>query len=360
MKAKPSDGTRAGLLSTLARKACAVESLDEYFRLFSTTLNAHMHFDYACIVVSEDGWENAARVRCRYTHSTPLEGMIPDDEAQEEMPALNTYMRLVAASREVKVHGTLKDKPHDDLKHFYSRGLNSCIQVPLVGQGEVTGVLNLLGASEGQFVRADLGLLREAAVPLSHHLHRALLQERLECLRRRLEESESMDWLTRLYNRKHFLHLAEAELARARRHHLRFSLLFLDLDKFRDVNARFGHRGGDEALRHVAAVLKQASRTFDIIGRYGGEEFAILLPGADRQGAMSAAHRLCTLLHLQPAKIGPSQTALLSASIGVATYPNDGKSLDQLMHRADEAMYRAKCAGGNGTATVQQEGPHST
>lgn len=156
----------------------------------------------------------------------------------------------------------------------------------------------------------------------------------------------STDALTGLTNRRRFLEVAARELARARRYDTPLALVIADLDHFKEVNDHHGHLVGDQALAHAARVLAGAVRDVDVISRHGGEEFAILLPMTDAAGAAEVAERCCrrladTLLIVPGA--GPIQ---VTASLGVAA--GSGKeiaSIDELLQRADAALYRAKAGG---------------
>jgi len=121
-------------------------------------------------------------------------------------------------------------------------------------------------------------------------------------------------------------------------------VLFLDLDRFKELNDRLGHEAGDAALRTLATVMREELREQDIIGRFGGEEFVVALPGADRLHAARVAERIRARLQALAAE-DPAD-ALRTVSIGVATL-NDGETTSALLKRADKAMYAAKAAGRN-------------
>jgi diguanylate cyclase (GGDEF)-like protein len=164
-----------------------------------------------------------------------------------------------------------------------------------------------------------------------------------------LTEVAISDPLTGLHNRRSFeLRLAE-EAARTHRSGAPFSLLLLDLDHFKALNDHYGHPAGDQALRHLAAVLKNQLRGIDLLARIGGEEFAILLPDTSSQGAMEAAERIRAAIAEQPASYEDT-TLPMTASIGVAWYPGHADTDKQLIQVADQALYEAKRAGRNRTS----------
>ncbi len=126
----------------------------------------------------------------------------------------------------------------------------------------------------------------------------------------------------------------------------RFALLLADIDHFKRLNDTFGHAAGDAALRHVAGVLEKHLRRGDQVARVGGEEFAVILPGTDENGALLLASRLREAV--EAAQIFAEGARLsTSASLGSATWPGDGKAADDLQRAADRALYAAKQAGRN-------------
>lgn len=149
------------------------------------------------------------------------------------------------------------------------------------------------------------------------------------------------DPLTGLLNRRSFDLQLGAEIARCARHGQTFSVMFLDIDGFKAVNDRYGHPLGDAVLQGFARFLEGQLRGEDRVGRYGGEEFALLLPQTDREGIRNLSRRL---LERIAATTFP-QVRSVSFSAGVAEYPRDGAGAAELMARADELLYRAKNGG---------------
>jgi two-component system, cell cycle response regulator len=157
------------------------------------------------------------------------------------------------------------------------------------------------------------------------------------------------DALTGLANRRYLDLRGTALIALARRYGRRLSCVMLDLDHFKAINDEFGHAAGDAVLRQVATVLKEVSRVSDIVGRYAGDEFVILLPEADEAGAHAAAekvhHALSDLEVLLPSR--GSRAVQVRASIGVAQWEPNMTSPATLFAAADDALYRAKASGRN-------------
>jgi two-component system chemotaxis response regulator CheY len=176
------------------------------------------------------------------------------------------------------------------------------------------------------------------------------LESDLSAARQQMETLAMQDGLTGLLNRRAIEAQARAELSRAERQGAPLSLVLLDIDHFKAVNDRYGHDVGDQALRHVAQVLAAYVRTYDWAGRWGGEEFLVLFPGAEPSGAVIAADRIRTAIAESPLRLEDGVTVTLTISLGVAALsgpPAGPASLTELVRRADEALYRAKHEGRN-------------
>ncbi len=165
----------------------------------------------------------------------------------------------------------------------------------------------------------------------------------VEGLNTRLREQANTDELTSLPNRRHLLERMEQELRRANRSHTPLSLLMIDLDHFKRVNDNYGHLVGDTLLRHVAKEMCARLRMSDLIGRYGGEEFCVVLPDTDGRNANSVAEELRRTVAESPIQ-APSGVVHITLSIGIAQWC-EGESLERWINRADEALYRAKSEG---------------
>ncbi len=177
-----------------------------------------------------------------------------------------------------------------------------------------------------------------------------------KALESRLEREAHTDALTGCANRRYFLELFGRELARARRYVHELSLLMLDLDHFKRVNDRYGHQVGDLALKMLVQVCGAELRKEDIVGRIGGEEFAILLPETGAERALEAAERVRTAVAAAeiPAAGGPLH---ITTSVGLTTLRNGDETIDTLLGRADHALYAAKAGGRN--RVCSEPGNHS-
>lgn len=174
-------------------------------------------------------------------------------------------------------------------------------------------------------------------------------------IRLKLEHLASIDPLTGIYNRRAFIALCEQELLRTSRSGEVFSLIMFDLDHFKEINDRHGHRVGDAVLCAVVEKLRNSVRNIDIVGRWGGEEFVALLPKADADAALTVANRLRhhvdSISMVSPRMLGiEGENAItITLSIGVATYFGHDPTITihDLLHECDAAVYRAKAEGRN-------------
>jgi diguanylate cyclase (GGDEF)-like protein len=164
-----------------------------------------------------------------------------------------------------------------------------------------------------------------------------------------LEKLATIDSMTGLYNRRHFLVLAEVEWSRFQRYHRPLSMLMIDIDHFKAVNDRFGHAVGDEGIRSIATACHEGKRSADNAGRLGGEEFAILLPETDQAQAWVVAERIRQKVAVQVLK-AQEQEFSLTISVGIATATAGMSGVDTLLRAADRALYQAKFDGRNRTA----------
>lgn len=190
-----------------------------------------------------------------------------------------------------------------------------------------------------------------ALIPLPLYvLHRSVLA-------RQFEYEATVDDKTDLLKASTWQSLASRELERAAQHGTGLGLLMVDVDHFKHVNDRFGHLVGDQALRAVADALRGAVRGTDLVGRFGGEEFVILLVGADHTGSVETGKRICERVRavlVEDSITGASYTDLhLSVSVGVATFPDNGATLEELLHAADTALFATKDSGRDGVRAMQ-------
>jgi len=187
------------------------------------------------------------------------------------------------------------------------------------------------------FTPDELNLIKLFAQEAALAIRNARLFEQMKSL-------AAHDTLTGLYNRGHFFRLAAIEVERAVRYNKPLAAIMLDIDKFKRVNDVYGHAAGDQVLKAVSHLCNESFRKVDIIGRYGGEEFAIILPEADLEQARIVAERLCVAIACTTYETGHG-TVNLSASLGVAVLSPEQVNLDILLDQADQALYLSKQPG---------------
>jgi diguanylate cyclase (GGDEF)-like protein len=229
-------------------------------------------------------------------------------------------------------------------KHFLrALGLLSGLIIPLILRDTVLGVILIAEcASQREWSIDDTALLGSLADLLCVAIENADLHEERE-------QQAVTDGLTGVANRRHFNEMFAREFERAVRHEQPLSLVVADLDYLKKINDTYGHQTGDEAIKGIARVMEESSRSIDLAARYGGEEFCLLLPNTDLDMANQIAERLRKLINDILIE-GPGN---ISASIGVATYPNHATERDELFQQADEALYRAKQGGRNRVSVAE-------
>jgi len=183
-------------------------------------------------------------------------------------------------------------------------------------------------------------------------------QERSRLLHQnvQLQQQTILDDLTTAFNRRHLDNYLEEELERDRRYGRTFSILFFDLDRLKDVNDRYGHLAGSRVLREVATLIQGKLRKSDRIFRYGGDEFVVTLPETGAEGALRVAHRLRRAVRAHRFLGAEGLAVTLTASFGVASFPQDGSSQEEMIRVADQAMYRVKEKTRDGVATREVPG----
>jgi diguanylate cyclase (GGDEF)-like protein len=222
---------------------------------------------------------------------------------------------------------------------------------PLVCRGRVVGVLVGIDPEPSTAV-PELGpalvtALRTALETPAVAIDNALAIQKAEAL-------SVTDDLTRLYNSRYLNQVLRRETKRAARSGHALSLLFVDLDGFKQVNDTHGHLAGSKALVEVAAILRGCARETDVVARYGGDEFSVILPDTGKEGAMAVASRIRERLSNWCFLASQGLSVHLTASIGVATLPDVAASTEDLIRAADRAMYRVKAAGKDGVHVAQE------
>jgi diguanylate cyclase (GGDEF)-like protein len=245
------------------------------------------------------------------------------------------------------VENDLKTNPDQPGIHLETVS-RTCI--PLVSFGQTLGLLVLSSSRAGSFRVSDIQPLESVADICATAIQNAHYVERVKQL-------AYLDGLTGIFNRRFFELRIEEEMERARRFETGMAVIMVDIDQFKRLNDEFGHLLGDEVLRQVSSIFSQQLRKIDVVCRYGGEEFAILLSQTSLQHAMGVSEKLRRLVENWQF---PGVPRPVTISAGTATYPDHGATRDEVVKAADAGLYAAKQAGRNcvrvGPALARAEG----
>jgi diguanylate cyclase (GGDEF)-like protein len=228
-------------------------------------------------------------------------------------------------------------------------GGGSALLVPLSAGGRVVGMAELASRSDGRHFHAgEMAWLRTMANQAAGALENASLV-------RQLRDAAETDTVTGVYSHRHLQDRIRQETARAARSGSPLSVLMVDLDDFKRVNDDYGHQAGDRVLRAIAGALRAAVRTSDVVARYGGDEFVVLMPDTDGAEAAHVAQRAAEAVAAKAHPMTDGTEVHVTCSAGLALYPRDGNSARRLLRSADAAMYthkRTRSSAGRATVTV--------
>ena len=225
-------------------------------------------------------------------------------------------------------------------RHLHDKAVANSLCVPIVAQGTVLGILHFENHRHQSFSLIEMSLAHNLASQIALALASLKLRETLRNLSVR-------DPLTSLFNRRYMEESLHRELASAKRkgHHL--GVVMMDVDHFKRFNDTFGHDAGDVLLREIGSILQLNSRVSDIACRFGGEEFVIIYPEATSEFVLQRTELLRQAIAAMQLKHFGRSLGEITASFGVASYPEHGTTIQELLKAADEALYRAKGEGRN-------------
>jgi diguanylate cyclase (GGDEF)-like protein len=224
-------------------------------------------------------------------------------------------------------------------------GNRMLVMLPLLAKGQAIGLVEMFSKGEVRWGAERLELARTMANEAAMALENARLYEEA---RRRADR----DPLTGFYNHRYLHERLGEEVIRSQRGKRPLSVLMIDLDDFKLVNDTFGHLFGDRVLTWVAELIRTTLRASDVAARYGGDEFAVILPDADVADARRAAERILEAFRDRPFVGEQRGPVPIAASIGTATFPTDGRTGTDLIAAADAALYEMKRSGGHDTAVA--------
>ena len=238
--------------------------------------------------------------------------------------------RVYVTAKPIVVNNIKEDDVFIDSEKSY---VQSIVCIPMVVYKDVIGVINVTNKRHGKaFTDEDVEMLKAVADQAAVAINKA-----------QLWDMAVTDSLTGLYVRRYFLVKLQEELHRAERYDNILSVVMADLDHFKNINDTYGHDAGDRVLKAIGKFLQKNIRDVDMVARYGGEEFVLMIPEA----ANDAAHILSERLRKQMSQLKIEQIPPITISLGIATYPYDGSDMEDLIKKADAAMYAAKKAGRN-------------
>jgi diguanylate cyclase (GGDEF)-like protein/putative nucleotidyltransferase with HDIG domain len=253
---------------------------------------------------------------------------------------------VVSQKRPFIEHDLSQERYFTTSDFFFEHGLRSAAYLPLIAKGKIIGSFILGSKTPHAFSQRHIRLLEQLASQIAMPLENSQLYARAE-------KKARVDELTELYNRRSLDEMIDSEISRHSRYGGTFSLAILDLDGLKLYNDTYGHLAGDSLLKTVGTNIKASVRTSDFAFRYGGDEFAILLPQTSTDDALMVLERVRKRIGdgVDPSKIE------VTASIGVACWPDDGISHTDIIASADVTLYRAKRNGRN--QTMCASGPPS-
>ncbi len=280
-------------------------------------------------------------------------------EGNEECPIVAILPEECWSLRRGKLHVYTEGGSNPRCAHI-PVGATQSICIPILGQGETRGIMSLYTERSAASVADDWKIARNIAERMAPTLANLKLQDSLR-------NQSLRDQLTGLFNRRYLDKSLAREITRARRYDVPVSVMMLDIDQFKQFNDEHGHDCGDHVLASFGQLLVRSVRSEDIACRYGGEEFTLVLPGAAHELALQRAEEVRLATQRLRVMSKGLATKQITASIGVATFPAHGNSMEDLLAAADAALYLAKNCGRNrvvGAATlkfaVPQPGPAQT
>jgi diguanylate cyclase (GGDEF)-like protein/putative nucleotidyltransferase with HDIG domain len=315
-----------GLLNNVSRQAITTLNPEEILPAMAAEIHAGLLYDYVGlgvldyasreVIIQAEGTHGARGLNRRYKLGEGSVGQVATSGTLQRVDNLS-------AAQLSEYQPVLPDA-------------RSLVTLPLMYTDQLLGVLHVESRQPQAFGDQDLLLLRTLADQVGSALHNAFVFQRVQ-------EQAITDGLTGVKTHRYFMEALNTEWRRATRVNRNFSLMLLDLDKFKFVNDYFGHLEGDTILQRVGRILEQNVRRSDVVARYGGDEFVVLMPETNAEQAFLLGDKLRQWLANDPLL----REKKITASVGLATYPQHATAPQELIQIADASMYLAKHQGGN-------------
>ena len=264
-------------------------------------------------------------------------------KAGERIPIKGTATEWVVTHREAVVEPDLsQESQFVTAESHLKQGVRSIVYLPLIAKDKAIGSLIVASCQPNAYRQRHISLLQQLASEIAMHIEHSRLYAKAE-------QGARIDELTGLLNRRSLDEMIASEISRHSRYGNVFSLIILDLDSFKAYNDTYGHLIGDELLRQIGSITKKTIRSADQAFRFGGDEFAFLLPNTP----IDAASRVAERIRKQVASKVIAGDIQVTASLGLASWPINGREATELVAAADAALYQAKRSGGNQSYVLQ-------
>ncbi|HAV10211.1 MAG TPA: hypothetical protein DCX22_01130, partial [Dehalococcoidia bacterium] len=326
------------LINRLASVMTSSLNIQDVYDAFVTGLREMVSVDFAVIALREEQEICITAVPSKNNQIWEL---------NQRIPLKNTAIEWLIKHKKTLVE---PDLSHDSMfitgKQYLEKGLRSIVYLPLLVKNEPIGCLIVASNEADAYTPKQVSLLERLASQIATSVENSRLYSRAE-------QRSRIDELTHLFNRRHFDETIKQEIDRHTRYGNTLSVLFLDLDNFKNYNDRLGHLEGDKLLAMLGQLIKDIMRTVDIAFRYGGDEFAVIMPHTTADDAFAVAERIRGKIYSTMAR----KKINITASIGLATWPEDGITRDEMVTACDSALYYAKRTGANRTCIVSKMMP---
>jgi len=333
-------------LYEMSKKVGTTRNFDELVENIFSDLKKIVHFDIAMLSTFQERDTNAYIIS-DYALSESTESLLKAEIHGQYLSRSSAHYPNI--SPDIQIHRLMSDKKNGEKKEP-KNGITAEINLPLKApEDQLVGMVYIASYSKASYSGEEIRLLYTftARIALVLHIINNLFSFRL------VKEMAIKDGLTGLYNRRYFDEQITNELNRAKRFHNNVSFLVLDIDHFKEVNDNHGHLNGDQILKELAQIISETARKIDVAVRYGGEEFVIILPETDINGAMVIAERLRKKIENYPFRLintdsGSPEEIHITVSIGVSqAVPSSNITAQDLIEQGDKAMYTAKKRGRN-------------